>query len=458
MAATAFWPTPSHPSVFVERRRRLRQRLSAPALLAAGWARPKNFPNNPYPFRAESHFLFLVGRHIEGAALVLTPDSERLYAPAPDPEDALWHGPSPALEDLGRELGLDVRPLEELGPIPGLSMLPPQDGDSAAWLSELFDRDIEPGGGDRLEGPDADLADAMIALRLYHDAAGVAQLRQAAEVTAAAFSAAWAATRPGIREASVRAAMEAAIIARGMRDAYEPIVTVRGDVLHNHHHDKLLHAGDLLLADVGAETPEGYAADVTRTWPVSGRFSPSQRAIYDLVLEAQRAAIAAVRPGVRFLEVHRIAGRTLLGGLIDLGVFRGGLDELYERGAAALLFPHGVGHLLGLDVHDMEDLGDRAGYAPGRERPAAFGDRYLRLDRDLAPGMVVTIEPGLYFIDALLQAPSEVGDLESSLDRERLSAFSDVRGIRIEDDVLVTATGAEVLTGAIPKAAEALER
>jgi Xaa-Pro aminopeptidase len=236
---------------------------------------------------------------------------------------------------------------------------------------------------------------------------------------------------------------------------------VHGEVLHNEHHHGMLEDGDLVLADVGAETPEGWAGDVTRTWPASGRFSSSQREIYQLVLAAQHAAIEAVRPGVRYLDVHRIAGKALLRGLIELGIYRGELHELYARGAAALFFPHGIGHLIGLDVHDMEDLGDAAGYAPGRSRSSAFGDRYLRLDRDLMPGMAVTIEPGFYAIPHLLENPGEVGDLESALDRAVLARYADVRGIRIEDDVLVTESGCEVLTSGVakdPREVEALVR
>jgi Xaa-Pro aminopeptidase len=228
-------------------------------------------------------------------------------------------------------------------------------------------------------------------------------------------------------------------------------------VLHATRHDHELRAGDLLLADVGAETPEGWAGDVTRTWPVTGRFSATQRALYEVVLAAQLAAIDAVRPGVRYAEVHRIAGRVVVEGLVALGILIGDPAELAARGAAALFFPHGVGHLIGLDVHDMEDLGDRAGYAPGRERSDRPGERYLRLDRDLVPGMAVTIEPGYYRIPHILERAEEVGDLEANLNRAVLAQFADVRGIRIEDDVLVTEHGCDVLTRAIPKSVEEVE-
>jgi Xaa-Pro aminopeptidase len=265
------------------------------------------------------------------------------------------------------------------------------------------------------------------------------------------------ATRPGLRESEVRAAMEAALIARGMTVAYGSIVTVHGEVLHNEHHHHQLGERDLLLADVGAETAGGWAGDVTRTWPVSGRYSATQRDLYDVVLAAQRATIAAVRPGARYLELHRLAARTLAEGLVALGILKGDPAELVADGVVYLLFPHGIGHLLGLDVHDMEDLGDRAGYAPGRNRAGDFGVRYLRLDRDLAPGMAVTIEPGLYLVPAILEDPKLAARAGDRLDRARLAQFNDVRGIRIEDDVLVTATGHEVLTAAIPKDRTAIE-
>lgn len=452
-----FWPRPSAPQAFLERRRRLRQRLGVPALVVSGLARPRNFPANRYAFRAESHFLYLVGMQLESAALWLSREDEILYLDPPDPNDALWHGERPDLEALSEMLRIPVRPLAELRLTAPVASLPAQDGDSALWQAQLLGRDIEAGGGDRVEGDDLALAEAMIELRLQHDEAAIDQLRQAALVTAYAHRAGLAATRPGIPEARVRAAMEAAILGSGMTNAYAPIVTAHGEVLHHERYDNVLGERDLLLADVGAETPEGWAADVTRTWPVRGEFSPTQRAVYDVVLAAQEAAIASVRPGVRYLDVHRAAGRALVSGLVELGVLRGTTDDLYERGAAALFFPHGIGHLLGLDVHDLEDLGDRAGYAPGRARGTSRGDRFLRLDRDLAPGMLVTIEPGFYRIPALLNDSAELGDLHDAIDWAELAKFSDVRGIRIEDDVLVTSTGHEVLTADIPKTTDEVQ-
>jgi Xaa-Pro aminopeptidase len=451
------WTKPSDARAFQDRRQRLSSRLTGPALLVAGQSRPRNFQHNRFPFRAESHFLYLVGRSIEGAALSIGPEGATLFAPAADPEAELWTGPMTSLEQLSRELGLPVRPIDELLGSPEVATLPPQDWETALWLSDLLDRDLEPGSGSELGSLDVELAEALIALRLEHDAAAVEQLRQAAAVTCRAHLAGMRHTRAGEREANVRAAMEAEITAAGCSTAYGSIVTVHGEVLHNDRHDGVLGEHDLLLADVGAETPEGFAGDVTRVWPVTGRFSGTQRAAYEVVLASQLAAIEAVAPGVRYLDVHRAAGLALVEGLLGLGILRGSASDLYARGAAALFFPHGVGHLLGIDVHDMEDLGDRAGYAPGRVRATNPGDRYLRLDRDLSPGMCVTIEPGFYQIARILSRTEEVGELEGTLDRQVLARFQDVRGIRIEDDVLVTAAGREVLSAAVPKASDDVE-
>jgi Xaa-Pro aminopeptidase len=452
------WPTPSPIRAFVERRRRLQHKLSGPALIAAGFSRSRNFRANTYPFRASSHFLYFVGRPIEGAVLMIEPGSARLYAPIPDSHSVVWTGPEPTPAELSEMLELEVYPMDALTPGADTATLPPPDERTALWLTERLSRNIGPGAENLSDPRDLALTDAIIDLRLIHDDAAIAQLRQAARATAQAHRAGMIATRPVRWEAEVRGAMEAAISAAGMACSYNPIVTVHGEVLHNERSDRRMSAGELLLADVGAETPEGWAGDVTRTWPVTGRYSPTQREMYQVVMEAQRAAIAAVRPGVRYRDVHRLASRALLDGLIALGLFRGHREELYELGAAALFFPHGVGHLLGLDVHDMEDLGDRAGYAPGRSRSSTPAERFLRLDRDLVPNMALTIEPGVYLIPSLLKGSADgLESARGALDRRRLEQFSDVRGIRIEDDVLVTDKGAEVLTASIPKAIDDVE-
>ncbi len=419
--------------------------------------RPRNYAANTFPFRAASHFLYLFGLPLRGAYGHYDGATWTVYAPRPEPDAALWHGAEPGLEELAVTLGCPVRPLEELAAALArrpAATLPAPDLETCEAQAQWLGRPVRPGTFAPIDEP---LADAMVEVRLIHDEAAVRELRLAASGTAAAHAAGMSATRPGVREFAVRAAMEAALLERGMTVSYGSIVTVHGEVLHNETHHHVLDKRDLLLADVGAETAAGWAGDVTRTWPVSGHYSPTQRDLYEVVLAAQRATIDAVRPGVRYRDLHLLAARALAKGLVGLGILRGDPEELLADGVVYLLFPHGIGHLLGLDVHDMEDLGDRAGYLAGRKRSPDFGIRYLRLDRDLVPGMAVTIEPGIYIVPAILGDPTLTARARDRLDRTRLAQFSDVRGIRIEDDVLVTTSGHEVLTAEIPKTRSAIE-
>ncbi|MGF1467345.1 MAG: aminopeptidase P family protein [Sandaracinaceae bacterium] len=442
-------------AALVDRRARLGERLGdRVGLVPAGAPSARNYAANTYPYRAGSHFLYLAGWPLEGAYLRWAKGEWAVFAPERAADDALWHGPGPSFDEVADAVGCRIRPLSELRPFGAhrVATVPAIDRATRARQAELLGRSPTPPTEDDLV-----LHDALIALRLVHDEAARAGLRAAAEATTAAHRAGMAVTRPGILEAEVRAAMEAECLKRGLGLAYPPIVTVHGEILHHRGHDGRLEHGDLLLADVGAESAGGWAGDVTRTWPVAGAFSATQRDVYQVVLHAQERAIAAARPGVRYRDVHLTAARALTEGLVELGVLRGDVDELVADGVHALLFPHGVGHLLGLDVHDMEDLGDRAGYAPGRQRSDQFGLSYLRLDRDLAPGMAVTIEPGLYQVPGILADADLTKIAKDRLDRSALARFADVRGIRIEDDVLVTEDGPEVLTAAIPKAIDAVE-
>lgn len=461
----------SPPSAFSERRDRLARRVSSLEIgsgasrsssggrcfvLSSGWARPRNFAHNLYPFRAESHFLYLVGRQLEGALLVFDRGRYALYLEPQDPELELWHGKGPDLEQLEEELGLTVRPLEELDLSGTPAVLPPQDEETAGWLSAVLGRAVDAQAGAHLEAEDAVLASLMVELRLVHDASAVHQLRSAGAATAAAHVAGMRATRGARYEREVRGAMEGELTARGLCPAYNSIVTVYGEILHASSSSHALSPGDLLLCDVGGETEEGFAADITRTWPVSGRFSRSQEEMYRLVLSVQKSAILQIRPGVRFSDLHVQAVRQMAAGLVEFGILRGSLDALFETGAASLFFPHGLGHLLGLDVHDMEDLGDRAGYDPGAQRSDHAALRFLRLDRELRENMVLTVEPGFYRIPGLLRRAQSEEKFRKLVNFDALSKFSDVRGIRIEDDVLVTRDGAEVLSHKAPKEVEEL--
>jgi Xaa-Pro aminopeptidase len=425
--------------------------------LESGWARPRNFAHNVFPFRAESHFLHFGPRHIEGACLVFAEGAWTLYVLPPDPELILFSGPTPSPEQLAEELGLRVRTIDELRVDENYAALPPQDDETAAALSVRLGRPVAAQSGPLLQGGDGALADAMVELRLCKDEAALTQMLDAATKTAAAHRAAMAVTHRSGSEAAIRAAMEGALTAQGLGLAYNSIVTTQGEILHAPYSRGRLHLGDLLLCDVGGESPEGYAADVTRTWPVSGAFTPTQRDAYELVLSVQKAAIADAKPGTHYADLHLAATRHMAEGLVALGICRSSPEQCFESGLASVFFPHGLGHLLGLDVHDMEDLGDRAGYGAEPRRGDRPELRLLRLSRVLEENMVVTVEPGFYQVPQLLERAFSDSKMAALIDRERLQQFSDVRGIRIEDDVWISAEGPRVLSAGAPKEIDALE-
>lgn len=451
MTAIAPSASPSLADTLRARRERLAALIHFPVVLWSGQPSARNFPANVYPFRASSHFLYLAGLPLMNAAIRLDGTRLTLFMDESTPEAALWHGSTPSRAEIAHQIGAAAAyPLSDLEDyVAGVATIAVQDTETAA--AQLTERGTVNPAHDRL------LAEALIKLRLTHDAAAIAEMRRAAQVSVQAHRAGMAATQPSQTEAMVRATMESVIVAQGMTTAYNSIVTVHGEVLHNEHYHHPLQPGDLLLADVGAETPTGWAADITRTWPVTGTFSTTQRDLYDLVLAAHDACIAAARPGVEYRDLHLLASQVLAEGLVDVGILRGQPESLVEQDAHALFFPHGVGHLLGLDVHDMEDLGDLAGYAPGRTRSDRFGLAFLRLDRPLQAGMVVTVEPGFYQVPGILQNPQRRDRYAAMVDWERLAQFQDVRGIRIEDDVLITATGSEILTAALPNTAAEIE-
>ena len=440
-----------------QRRQQLASHLDTPALLWSGRATPRNFPANTHPFRPSSHFLYFAGLPLENAAIHLADGQLTLFMDEATQAQALWHGPSPTRAELATTIGADkALPLEDLKQFTGepVATLKVQDSAIAALQEQLLNRSIPI--AKQSEEQDLQLLQAIVQLRLCHDDHALGEIRRAAEVSVAAHKAGMAATHldKNLTEAHIRAAMEQVIMAHGMTCAYNSIVTVHGEVLHNNRYHHTLREKDLILADVGAETETGWASDITRTWPVSGIFSSTQRDIYDVVLAAHDACIDAAKPGVEYKDLHLLACCTLAAGLVELGILVGQPDDLVEQDAHALFFPHGVGHLLGLDVHDMEDLGDLAGYAPGRQRSDRFGLGFLRLDRPLQTGMVVTIEPGFYQVPGILEDQENRDRYSKLVNWDRLTQFADVRGIRIEDDVLIADNGCEVLTAELPTKAD----
>ena len=441
-----------------QRRDKLWQLTKHPVILWSGSPLGRNFSANKYPFRASSHFLYFAGLPLPEAVIRIEAGRLELYLDNPPPSETLWHGETPQREEIAEIIGADaVYPLAEL------SKKTYQDTATIAVLDrityqqqcKLLNRLVPL--SHEATGIDLELAQAIVKLRSRHDDLAIQELRSAAAVSVKAHQAGMQATLQAKSEAQIRGTMEGIVIAHNMTCAYNSIVTVHGEVLHNETYQNQLQPGDLLLADVGAETANGWAADITRTWAVSGKFSSTQKDIYEVVLKAHDDCIAAIKPGIEYQDIHLLAGTTIAQGLVDLGILKGKVEDLVAMDAHALFFPHGVGHLLGLDVHDMEDLGDVAGYEAGRVRSDRFGLGYLRLNRPLQSKMLVTIEPGFYQVPAILNHPDFRAKFQNVVNWERLAQFSDVKGIRIEDDVLVTESGSEVLTADLPTKLEAIE-
>ncbi len=441
------------------RRWSLAETLDAAVLLMGNGTIPRNIPINLLPFRQDSNFLYFTGCDLPGAAALIIGERCELFLPLPAEDDAIWHGETPGVEALRVAYGVDaIRDAQELavacGQVPGpLMTLAVSDPTRCALAAELAK--ISLSFGDRYGS--RPLAETIIEMRRVKHPVEVAEHRKAVAVTEAAHRAAMAATHVGGHEREIAALFDAVVASRDCVPGYGSIVTVRGDILHNPHYDHGLEGGDLLLLDGGAERRSGYGADVTRTWPVSGRFEPRAKAAYEAVLESQRCSIALCQPGTRYRDIHLESARVLTRWLIDEGLLTCGVDEALETGAHAMFYPHGVGHLLGLDVHDLEGFGDLAGYAPDRERDEVFGISYLRLDQDLVPGNIVTIEPGFYVVPNILSNAAFRQQHASRLDFEKAASWIGFGGIRIEDNVLITAEGPDVHTESIPKTVSDLE-
>jgi Xaa-Pro aminopeptidase len=264
--------------------------------------------------------------------------------------------------------------------------------------------------------------------------------------------------RLGMRESELCGLVEAVCISHGCATPYATILTKNGQILHNTDHSNTLQAGDLVLMDAAAESPIGYATDITRTFPVNGQFTSFQKDVYSMVLAAQKAGIQAVKPGKTYKEIHLAASRVIAEGLCQLKLFKGIPESIVEAGAHALFFPHGLGHLLGLDVHDMENLGEElVGYDKTHPRSRQFGLNYLRFAKELVSGMTLTVEPGIYFIPALIRKWHAEGKHKEFVNYDEISSHLNFGGIRIEDDVLVTETGSRVLGNPIPKEIDEVE-
>lgn len=451
---------------YIERRERLRRDVGSGLLLFLGNRESgMNFADNLYPFRQDGSFLYLFGLDQPDLAAVVDADdgSEILFGDEPTLDEIVWIGPQPSLGERGARVGMGrTAPRGALAETVArarregrtIHYLPPYRPEHLLELSEI----LEAPPGAVADGASEELITAVVAQRSIKSDEEVEEIEEAAAVTVEMHLAAMRMACPGLRELDVAVSLEALAQLSGGRLAFPSIVTVHGETLHNHYHGNVLESGQLLLVDAGAESGGHYAADMSRTFPVAPTFDPRQREVYQVALDAHLAAVAALAPGVRFRDVHLKACRTLAAGLKELGLMKGDTDEAVERGAHALFFQCGTGHMMGLDVHDMEALGERfVGYDETIAKGTEFGLKSLRLGRALEPGFVVTVEPGIYFIPELIDQWRAEDRHADFIDYERVEGYRNFGGLRPEEDFLITADGARLLGPPLAKTIEEIE-
>lgn len=435
-------------------------------LLTGNGLSPMNYTDNTFRFRQDSNFLYYLGINEPGLMGLLDVDSGQsmLFGKEPTIDDFIWTGPLDSLATLGERAGVDqVLPIDQLEGLLTAAVeagrpvhfLPPYRPENLVrihrWLGITLD--------DARTGYSVPLIRAVVAQREIKTAEEVREVEKALEITAEMHLMAMLHARPGMTEAEVTGKVHGVAIGQGGDLAYPIILTVDGQNLHNHRHHNILRKGQLLLGDFGAETASVYSGDITRTFPVAQQFTSRQKEIYELVLQAQLAAIDAAQPGVTFKSIHLLVATLLAKGLKDLGIMQGDVEMAVAEGAHALFFPHGLGHPMGIDVHDMEDLGEAyVGYDAHTSRSKQFGLRSLRFGKALQAGHVMTVEPGLYFIPELIDLWQAENKFAAYINYEALAAYRDFGGIRIEDDILITADGNRVLGPAIPKSVAEIER
>ena len=414
---------------------------------------PMNYTDNTYPFRQDSNFRYFAGHNIPDLALTIdgATGESRLWGNDISLDHVVWMGDQPSIKELaercGAERGGTTAELSDLlkKHAKDVRFLPPYRAERVAFLKAHFASRL-PSEVGAAAGADEVLTRAVIALRSVKSAEELEQMDIAVKTSMKMHAAAQAHAAPGQLEAEVAGLIEGIAISANGRLSYPAIVTRNGHVLHNHYHGNVLQKGDLLLIDAGAEATSGYAGDITRTFAVGAKMTNQQQAIYDIVQKALTDSTAALRPGITYQSVHLDAGRIIAAGLKDLGLMKGDVDEAVAAGAHALFMPHGLGHMIGLDVHDMEDLGeDLVGYDEHIKRSAQFGTRSLRLGKKLQAGYALTVEPGIYFIPALIDRWAADGTCADFINFSALDAYRSFGGIRLEDNVVVTGDGHRVL-------------
>jgi Xaa-Pro aminopeptidase len=453
--------------IYSNRRNILKNKFESGLLLFLGNEEaPANYSENTFTFRQDSTFLYYFGLDLPCMAAIIDIDNhvDTIYGYDFNIDDIVWMGSQPMLEELASKAAISNSfPLQNLGEhikdavkkgrkIHFLPQYRPENILKISQLAGLNHIHVNDYASEKL-------IKAVVEQRSIKSEEEIKEIDTAVDIAYKMHTAAMKMVKPGIYEMKIAGMIEGISLSLGSGLSFRPIVSVNGQTLHNHFYGNMMKDGDLLVNDSGAESKLHYASDITRTIPVSGKFSQKQREIYQIVLKAEMEAINSVRPGIMNQELHLDSAKIIAEGLKDLGMMRGNIDEAVKAGAHGLFFPHGLGHMMGLDVHDMENLGENfVGYGEHTERSEQFGLKYLRLAKTLQPGYVFTIEPGIYFIPELIDMWKKQKRHDEFINYDRVEEYRDFGGIRIEDDILVTEDGFRVLgSKPIPKSVEEVE-
>ncbi|MCK5694027.1 MAG: aminopeptidase P family protein [Bacteroidales bacterium] len=447
------------------RRKKLAETVSGGLILLPGNEEsPMNYTDNTYHFRQDSTFLYYFGINQASLAGVIDVDSGEtmLFGDDYSVEMIVWTGVVPSIASLGESIGVtNVKPFSALQAVVSqavssnraIHFLNPYRSDILIRLAELLQYNYQtiPGKAS------LELAKVVIAQREVKSAEEIAEIDKAVDITVEMHLAGMRYARPGMRESEVAAKVAEVALAANGNPSFPIIATINGQTLHNHYHGNIIKSGDLFLLDAGAETETSYAGDLSSTFPVDPKFTPIQKEIYRLSLDAHMSSIAMLKPGTAFKDVHLTACRTIFEGLKAFGLTKGDTEEAVKAGAHALFFPCGTGHMMGLDIHDMENLGEQwVGY-DGVPKSTQFGLKSLRLGKELRPGYVLTIEPGIYFIPDLMDLWKSAYHLGQFLNYTEIEKFRNFGGLRNEEDFLITEEGARRLGKALPLTIEGVE-
>jgi Xaa-Pro aminopeptidase len=450
---------------YIGRRNRLKKSVGSGLILLLGNDEsPMNYADNGYHFRQDSSFLYFFGMNHPFLAGVLDCDSgeDTIFGNDLTVEDFVWMGPQPTIAKQSLQAGVT-----KTGDLPSLAdllgkakdksrkihFLPPYRSENKIKLFNLLGKIPD----ESKAGASLELILGVISQRNYKSPEEIVEIRRACDVSVDMHTLSMRMAKPGVSEAKIAAAVHEVALASGGQISFPIIATVKGQTLHNHYHGNVLIDGDLFLLDAGAETSMGYAGDLSSTVPVNGKFTSKQRDIYSVCLDSHNNSIAMLKPGIPFKEVYFEASRIIVRGLKDLGLMKGNVDDAVENGAHALFFPCGLGHMMGLDVHDMEDLGEvYVGYG-GEPKSTQFGLKSLRLGRKLEPGFVLTIEPGIYFIPELIDQWKEKGHNAGFINYDKVEEYRSFGGLRNEENFLITENGYELLGKNKPKSIQEVE-